>query len=63
MKKVVALVLAIVMLMSLASVASAGSGVVSLPVYCNSTTNYSRIENGLYNYNNNHSIYDLCFAS
>ena len=33
MKKVVALVLAIVMLMSLASVASAGSGVVSLPVY------------------------------
>ena len=59
MKKMVTLVLAIAMLMSLASVASAGSGVVSLPVYCNSTTNYSRIENGLYNYNNNHSIYVL----
>ena len=59
MKKMVTLVLAIAMLMSLATVASAGSDVISLSVYCNSTTNYSRIQPGLYNYSNNHSIYVL----
>ena len=59
MKKMVVLILAIAMLMSLASVASAGSKVVSLSVYCNNKTKYSRIENGLYNYSNNHSIYVL----
>lgn len=59
MKKMLVMVLAIAMLVSVASVASAGSGVVYLSVYSNSTTNYSRIERGLYNYNNNHSIYVL----
>ena len=40
MKKMVALALAITMLVSLASVASAAS--FGIPVWCNSTTNYTR---------------------
>ena len=42
MKKMVALVLAITMLVSLASVASAAP--FSIPVWCNSTTNYTKAD-------------------
>ena len=43
MKKMLALVLAIAMLLSLASVASATG--FSIPVWCNSTTNYTKADN------------------
>ena len=42
MKKMVALALAITMLVSLASVASAAS--FGIPVWCNSTTNYTKAD-------------------
>ena len=42
MKKMVAMALAITMLMSLASVASAAS--FGIPVWCNSTTNYTKAD-------------------
>ena len=42
MKKMLALVLAIAMLLSLASVASAAS--FGIPVWCNSTTNYTKAD-------------------
>ena len=42
MKKMVALALAIAMLVSLASVASAAS--FGIPVWCNSTTNYTKAD-------------------